>query len=73
VSDDAWRNVPIYREVYTQPLVTLAQAEAMVDAERERCAKVCEQLDAAWNSSRDYDTGDAPTGKDCAAAIRGKP
>jgi hypothetical protein len=36
VSDEAWRNVPIYRDVYTQPLVTLAQAEAMVAAERLR-------------------------------------
>ena len=44
VSDEARNNVPIYREVYMQPLVTLAQAEAMVSAERERWRDLAQRL-----------------------------
>lgn len=39
-------------------------------AERERCAKLCERLADEWNASREFDTGDAPNGHDCASAIR---
>ena len=45
-----------------------AYARAAVLAERERCAKVCEDLHHSW---RWDDEPDSPSGpRDCAAAIR---
>ena len=54
-----WPNLAPYRVVQ---LVTADQLRAAVLAERERCAKVCDDLY--------YSQGNAASGLTCAAAIR---
>ena len=73
---DLWGNdCPVYNREQMRAYA-IAYARAAVLAERERCANVCEGIEAAaWKSCKErynyYDQGHSDGAGECAAAIRG--